>query len=299
MIGPAVLLAALLLAGCSYGPAVDRSGFESAALLGDGRTLVVAYHVLRYRPAEGLAAFPDGGVPRYLDDRVLLATVPASGGRPRVLQRLETHGVHGSMSVTLRAQPADPGRVLVLQSEQPSTSSGMSRVRWSRLDPADGRAAPYPDLRADLQARGARLGSPEFGDVRVLDPQGALLIGAQGAAGDELWLRTAGGEYRRIDGFRHFYGVRGDELYYWSGDEAVVRNWRTGARIVTARYNPQARQTTTLVRDNPTVRALEASREDPRVGVRVAHTTVQLGRRGSGGWTYEAVPIDMGPLQMP
>jgi len=299
MIGPTVLLAALLLAGCSYGPAVDRSGFKSAALLPDGQTLVVAYHVLRYRPATGIAAFPDGGVPRYLDDRIVLATLPVQGGRPRVLQRLENRGVHGSLSVNLRAQEADPTRVLVLQSDQPSTSSASSRIFWWRLEPSSGKTAPYPDLNADLAARGGRLGSPEFGDVRVLDPDGALLIGAQGSGGDELWLRSAPGAYSRIDAIKHFYGVVGDELYYWSGNEAVVRNWRTGARQVTARYDPQARQTTRLSRDNPTVRALEGGREDPRVAVSVGseHAQVTLGRRGADGWTYTPVPIDLTALR--
>jgi len=294
MIG--VLLAALLLAGCSYGPVVDRSGFESAVLLPDQRTVVVAYHVLRYRPASGIAAFPDGGIPRYLDDRIVLATLPVEGGRPRVLQRLENRGVHGSLSVNLRGQDADPTRVLVLQSDQPSTASAQSRVRWWRLEPASGKTALYPDLKADLQARGRRLGSPEFGDVRVLDPEGALLIGAQGEGGDEIWLRTASGAYSRVDAIKHFYGVRGDDLYYWSANEAVVRNWRTGTKVVTARYDPQARLTTRLVRDNPTVQALEGSREDPTLGVNISAGAVTLGRRAAGGWTYAPIPIDLAPL---
>jgi hypothetical protein len=62
---------------------------------------------------------------------------------------------------------------------------------------------------------------------------------------------------RRLDGLKHFYGVAGDELYYWSGDEARVRDWRTGAHRVIARYDPERRQTSTLVRGDPTVRAVE------------------------------------------
>ena len=44
----------------------------------------------------GIAAFPDGGVPRYEQDGAVIATVDVAGGKPRILQRLENRGVHGS-----------------------------------------------------------------------------------------------------------------------------------------------------------------------------------------------------------
>jgi len=251
------LLSALLLLltpACSYGPVADRSGVVSAVVLPDGETVGVAYQVMRYRPASGIAAFPDGGIPRYLDDRIVIATTDGKGSR--VLQRLENRGVSGAAAVTLRTAPSDPGHLLVLYSEQASTSAALKRRLW-RLDTADGRATPYPDLDAGLAASGRRLGSSEFGDVRVVAPDGTLLIGAEGPQGAELWVWSPVAGYRRLDGLKHFYGVSADEIYYWSGDEARVMNWRTGAVRVIARYDPARQQTTTLLPHDPTVTALQ------------------------------------------
>ena len=294
---PAGLLAlALLLGGCSYGPVVDRSGFESAVLTPDQRTVVLVYRVLRYRPAEGLAAFPDGGIPRYLDDRLVIAAVPVAGGAPRVLQRLEARGAQGSGGAGLRVAVPDPDHVLVLYSAPNAQPSG----RWWRLGVRDGQALPYPDLAADLKRQGRTLGSPEFGDIRVIAPDGTLLIGARGPAGDELWLRRPDGVYVRLDSLTHFYGVEGDELYYWAANEARVRSWRSMAVRVIARYDPDRRQTSTLIRNDPTVAAIDAHRDAPSEGVSISsdRATISLGRRGAdGAWTYRPLAVDPTALQ--
>jgi hypothetical protein len=250
------LLPALCLMGCFYSAPVDRSAIEAAVLLPGGKIIALAFQNIRYQPAAGIAAFPDGGIPRYLRDREIIATLPVEGGKPRILQRLENKGVHGSASVTFRTSDADPDHVLVIRSFQPSTSQASKAQRW-RLRWRDGSVLPYPDLAADLKKNDRILGSPEFGDVRVIGPDGTLLIGARAGSQDELWLRLAGGAYRRLDAFKHFYGVRGDELYYWTGNQAIVRNWRTGAVRLIARYDPVQRLTTRFLQNDPTVRAME------------------------------------------
>jgi hypothetical protein len=294
----AILLAlAVLLAGCSYGPVVDRSGFESAAVTAAG-DVVFAWRVQRYRPAKGIAAFPDGGIPRYLDDRIVIASVSAAGGRPRVLERIETRGVPGSAAASLRIAPADPDHVLVLQSEQPSTAEP-SRGRWRRVRLSDGKSLPYPDLAAELKTHGRALGSSEFGDIRVIDPDGTLLMGGTGPEGDELWVRRPTGAYVRLDPLKHFYGVQGDEAYYWSGDQAVVRNWRTLEARVIARYDPQTRQTSTLIRRDSTVVALEQA-DAPQRDVRISleRDALSVGTRSAdGGSSYRPVAVDIAPLR--
>jgi len=286
----ALLLPAV--AACSYGPVVDQSGLRSAVVTPNEQTIGLAYQVLRYRPAEGVAAFPDGGVPHYLDDRIVIAVVPVAGGAPRVLQRLSNAGVSGSGSVTLRTYDADPDHLLVLFSEQSSTAAP-SRLRLWRLAVADGRVTPYPDLAADLRAKARRLGSKEFGDVRVIDPDGTLLIGVEGPAGDELWIRSAAGEYRLVDPLKHFYGIRDAELYYWSGDEARVTNWRTGQVRVIARYDPAIRQTSTLIPRDPTVTAIEAA---PAKHSSVAWEGGDIRLTGLDG-TERHVPVDLDKLR--
>jgi hypothetical protein len=263
-------VAALALSACSYGPLVDNSGFEAAVPAPNGTCVLAAYRIERYRPAQGVAAFPDGGIPSYEEDRIVVAAIPVRGGPVRILQRLPNPGLPGSAHVGLRAQPGDPTRVLVTHSDQPSTATAINRVRRWRLDPSSGETLAVADVAAELAAKGRTLGAKEFGDLRVIDPAGALLVGATGAQGEELWARSADGGWRNLGPLTHFYGVLGDEVYLWSVNAAVVRNWRTGAERVIARYDPQIRQTATLIRGDPTVVAIEQRRDGgkgPQVSV--------------------------------
>jgi hypothetical protein len=273
-------LPALCLAGCFYSAPVDRGAIESAVVLPGGKVIAVAFQNIRYRPAAGIAAFPDGGIPRYLRDHEIIAVVPVAGGKPRVLQRLENGGVHGSASVALRTSDADPDHVLVIRSFQPSTSQANEVQRW-RLGWRDASVVSYPDLAADLKKNHRTLGSPEFGDVRIIDSDGTLLIGARAGNQDELWLRLATGAYRRLDAIKHFYGVQGDELYYWRGDEAVMRNWRTGAQRLIARYDPAQRLTTRFLQNDPTVTAVDTP--DPPPSALVSFRGHDLTVKGADG----------------
>jgi hypothetical protein len=256
---------ALAMFGCSYGEPVDESGIEAAVMVNDGQTIVLAYHELKYRPAIGLAAFPDGGVAKYVSDREILAATTVHGNAPRILRRLENKGVHGSASISLRVSDADPDHVLVTSSGQPSTDRPSSARRW-RLDWRGGAALPYPDITANLKDHGSSLGSRAFGDVQIVAADGTLLIGATSQGVDQLWLLPPNGDYVLLDHFKQFYGVRGDEIYYWKDNEAIVRNWRSGAARVVARYDVAHRQTTRLLQDS-TVSAIEQAARPEHVAV--------------------------------
>jgi len=141
-------------------------------------------------------------------------------------------------------------------------------VEWWRLGWRDGNVRHYPNLSVELADRGRKLGSQEFGDLLVIDPDGTLLLGAQIEGRQELWLRRPDGRYNRLDEIIHYYGVKGAEVYYWSGNDALVVNWQTGTRRVIARYNPLSRVTTRLISDDMTVRAIEQSVQ-ARTSVRV------------------------------
>jgi hypothetical protein len=65
----AVTIFAIVTLGCTYGPAKDLVTVQNVALRSDGRVLAAIVKYERYRPASGLAAFPDGGVPRLLEQR--------------------------------------------------------------------------------------------------------------------------------------------------------------------------------------------------------------------------------------
>ena len=277
----AAALATALVAGCSYAAPVDRSGIEAAVPL-QGGGVAIAFKQLRYRPATGLAAFPDGGVPRYLDDAHIFGVLsPAAGAR--VLQRWPNRGVHGSSGVALRASDLDPDHLLVLRSWQ-AKGEGVARARWARLNWRTGDIRDYPDFGRELEAHGRRFGSKAFGDVRPLDAAGALLIGAETGGADELWIYEPTRGLRRFDVFKHFYGVVGDELHYWRGHEAVLRNWRTGVTRLVARYDPTTRITTRYLRDDAALRETEGARpSQPAVTIASDRRSVRLEGPGGGG----------------
>lgn len=286
-------VAALALTACTYGEAVDRSGVEWAVLLPD-RSVAIAFKELVYRPATGAAAWPDGGVPQYLRDRELIAIL-RDGAPPRVLQRIANGDLPDSESISLSWTEADPDHLLAVRGAQRDTSSGARRITRWRIDWRDGTMLPFPDVEAELRARGRTSASAEFGGLRILDPAGTLLVGAQASGQDEVWVREANGDWRRIDAIKHFYGVLGDELYYWSADDAaLVRNWRTGATRVIARYDPSIRQTTRFILDDPTVRAIDrAPLQPPPASVRIADDRRSLVvREADGTETVLPVPVE-------
>jgi len=89
------------------------------------------------------------------------------------------------------------------------------------------------------------------------------------------------------------FGIRDAELYYWSGDEARVTNWRTGQVRVIARYDPAIRQTSTLIPRDPTVTAIEAA---PAKHSSVAWEGGDIRLTGLDG-TERHVPVDLDKLR--
>lgn len=64
-----LIVATALLGACTYGAPEDHLTVQNLALKPDGSRLAVVVKYERYRVATGLAAFPDGGVPRILVQR--------------------------------------------------------------------------------------------------------------------------------------------------------------------------------------------------------------------------------------
>jgi hypothetical protein len=63
------LSAGLLCSSCTYGDPTAHARVQNVALSADGKYLAAVVSYERYQPATGLAAFPDGGVPRVLEQR--------------------------------------------------------------------------------------------------------------------------------------------------------------------------------------------------------------------------------------
>jgi hypothetical protein len=196
--------------------------------------------------------------------------------------------------------------VIVVESEQTSTRAPSPGRPWRsgrswRLAIPGGELTPdpTPDFGSELKLRG-RKDSSRFGPFRLLDREGDFLLALQGGAADELWLRRANGDYQLIDSFKDFYGLRGDELYYWSAaNEAVVRNWRTSETRIIARYDPVLRRTVRLLPHDPTVRALESGELKPDLTVAVSfdRRQVLVEKRSKSGAPGQPLPIDLRALR--
>ncbi|MGM0766667.1 MAG: hypothetical protein ACQEV6_01445 [Pseudomonadota bacterium] len=71
LIGSAVvLLCATFLASCSYGPPQIRAHITNARAKPDSHWIAVAVEYQHYQEPTGINAFPNGGIPKYLSEKV-------------------------------------------------------------------------------------------------------------------------------------------------------------------------------------------------------------------------------------
>lgn len=203
------LLPLVMLMGCNWGYAasIDRATFGSAVLHEDGTRCIFALHDVVYRPAEGLRAFPDGGVPRYFVDRHKLGFVDVHTGKVTVLvdrkNRRWLQG-HGSFHVT-----AVKGRsALVTQSGQRLDYE--PDHLWWRLDLNSGALAKLP-LEEELAAKGRVLARVELADGDFT----LILITKKDDDPQEIWSRTADGALRRLAVTDHYYGTADGQIWWY------------------------------------------------------------------------------------
>lgn len=75
-----LLLLAMLGSGCTYENEIQTTEeYSNMSRSPDGRRYVFLYHVIRYRRPSGINTFPDGGIPLYLEDRIVLMLCDAMG----------------------------------------------------------------------------------------------------------------------------------------------------------------------------------------------------------------------------
>lgn len=287
-LAPALLL--LPLAGCSlfYGPTTSHSGFASARLEKDGRTVAFTYQRLVYEPARGLAAFPDGGTPRYREDHALFGTCDAVGGEVRILiseKNREFEPGQGRLYIVDMMEP----KVLLSRAGQLRGGKG-TVVRHLLADTRTGRVIPL-DLERMFAERGRAPGV-----IRMIDPDGTLLFESPAlaeAASDpawtrnpsvipELWVRTTDGRLRRLAATRHFAAALRGEVYYWDvqAREHVAVDIESGAPRPAPEFRPP----------DP---------EPVEHGVTIAdhRRTLMYGRREGDAWRYREVPVRSQVLQ--
>jgi len=215
----------VLLTSCSsgYGLLQDYSSFVSARLLDDKKSILFTYHHYAYRPATGWRAFPDGGIPRYEKDTSLIGVYDLSSRKVSILRREDnTNWQPGSGLYTIHA--VNGAKALIAQGGQLRGPFKLG-LNYLLLDLARGDATPL-DLKGDL----ARLGR-DSGLIYLVDPDGTLLFITLPLAvakdarayrknneDQEIWLRTAVGDYLKVAASSHYETVRNGEVIYWLPD---------------------------------------------------------------------------------
>lgn len=272
LLGPLVLLSAC---NWGYGEPFDRAKFQSAALHEDDTRCLFALHDVVYRPAEGMRAFPDGGVPRYVIDRHKVGVVDVHSGEATVLvdrkNRRWLDG-HGGFHVTgLR------GRWAILGQAGQRPDHELDRVWW-RLDLASGDLEELP-LAEELAAVHRVLER-----VALADDDFTLILHTQKGEGpQEIWSRTADGTLRRLAATDHYYGAAEGQIWWYDvGARAGARtDYRTGA----------------------TVRERRASfampRQDPTAGcaARSAGRELVFQQKSDGDWQETPLPVRAASLR--
>lgn len=287
-LAPVLLLLATAGCGLFYGPTTSRSGFVSARLERDGSTVVFTYRRLVYEPARGLAAFPDGGTPRYREDHTLFGTCDAVGGDVRILiseKNREFEPGQGALHIVDMMEP----KVLLARAGQLREREAFA-VRHLLADTRTGRALPL-DLEGAFAERGRAPGV-----IRMIDADGTLLFESPTLAEaqddpswmrhpsviPELWARTPDGRLRRLAVTRHFVAAVRGEVYYW--DDQARGHVAVDIASGTARPAPEFRP--------PEPEPIEQ-------GVTIAghRRTLQYGRREGDVWRYREIPLRSQLLQ--
>lgn len=247
-----ILSLAFGLLGCTYGPPEYRGKIENAALLDDGR-VAVSYTQLVSRPPTGLSAFPDGGKPKVLHEKMLVALVDRDGST-RELARFDNHALPGGGNIWVSWAAADPGHLYVTLGGQTTTRNPL---RWRsdtiRMDLAGHRVASF-DLRRELKEQGRDFGAKLFGGERVVDAAGTMLVGATGSDAQEVWRRDPDGRWSMLDEVENSVNLVGPDLVYFKGSEQFARNWRNGVVRRIAWFDPQLRQRVEPDRADPALR---------------------------------------------
>jgi len=282
--------ALLILTGCGvfYGPTTDRSGFVSARLLDDGRTAAFTYQRLVYSPARGIAAFPDGGVPQYREDRAIMGTCDVRTGAIRIfVSDRNREFQHGQGRLTIL--DAMGTRVLVARSGQ-ARKGGRLLVRHLLIDTATGRIQTVDS--AEALARRDR--AP--GIIRLVDTDGTLLFESplladarddpawsrNPAVIPELWARTPDGRYRKLASTRHYVTTDAGEAFYWDPDQRmhVAVELRTGDTRPAPEFRPKE--------PVPVARGVLVSPD---------RRSLMLGTKSDSGWTYRKLALRHSLLQ--
>lgn len=281
---PTLLFLLTLLTACNagYGPLEDHSEFTGAKLAGDGETVVFAFHRFLYRPATGLRAFPDGGIPKYETDINFLGLYNRGTQKLDILRREENRDWQPGQG-NFAIQDINGPMALVTQGGQLRGPFTLDHrhilVDWRN------RTLTDFDLEEDL-ARHDR----DAYVVRLAAPDGTLVLTTSSVEEGEtpnihrrpgfepeLWVRTPGGEYLKVADSKHFEEVANGEVIYWDPETRDFFAFSPASR--STRVLPDYKQKSKL--------------KDITEGVSLSRDRqhIEFGTKTGDQWTYKALPL--------
>jgi hypothetical protein len=271
----AIAAAALSLAACwaiQYGPERDNSRFVSVRRNAAGVVLYTAQDLV-YRPAAGMNAYPDGGIPLYLTDRNVIGRIdPVTGRADAVYAKKNTEWQNGQGQLNIHDFN---GNIAVVVESGQRRDDYLTDVHYYLLDLSHRRLTPLP-LKRDFQARGR-----DVGYFYLLDARGTLLFVTPPLTSrkvdtptNELWLRKASGEYVLLARGADYYGQSAGGLVYWHLESRTL-----------LAYDLASGSTRSLARNSP----LPTTQPDVDVGVGISTDgkVLELSRRHGGAWQRE------------
>lgn len=272
--------------GCScYGPKVDRSRFVTAHLLPDQQVLFT-YQTLVYRPAQGIAAFPDGGIPKYVRDLSYIGVYDIRSGKHRILKK-ERNTTFEPGQGPFHIGPTKGAMALVSQGGQ---VRGQLRghiefaTRHWLCNAASGDVRQI-DIKGEFTRRGR-----DVGEIYLVDDLGTLVFinnpleqAKQGNykprtdnAQPEIWVRTPQGAFLKVVETSHYEEFKDGNVIYWLPDNRTFYAFHV------------ADQTTTPL-PGYKVRGYQDVTEG--VILSAQGDRIELGHKTGDQWTYEVLPF--------
>ncbi len=264
--------APLFLAGqlAGYGPPVDHTRFVSAKQNESGAVLYTLQEVV-YRPAAGLAAYPDGGIPQYVVDRNVIGLIDAAGASRTLHIAENTRWQHGQGQFAIAGFK---GTTAVVAEGGQRRDDYLTDSHFYLVDISTAQVAEFP-LKEDLAARGRRLGYSY-----LLDQNGTLLLmtwpsgnrRTDATSDNEIWLRKPSGEYVLVAKAADLYEQLQGKLVYWELNTRTLFEYEvaTGRAHAIRRHTPA-----------PEVRP------DTEVRVSSDGTALERWKRSGSAWRYD------------
>jgi hypothetical protein len=247
-----------------------------------GKRVLFTYHKFIYRPATGIAAFPDGGIPKYIRDVSYIGTYDIPNGRHRILRK-EINKMWEPGQGTFHIIAAKGSMALLSQGGQIRGRSTYGIRRW--LCNAESGDIREIDLTGEFERR-----NRDVGEIYLVDDKGTLVFvnnrlddareGRRNPRADdarpEIWVRTAEGTFLKVAETWHYERSTEGNVVYWMPEDRTFYA-----------FNINTRTTEPL----PGYKVPSLPHITDGAGISAQGDRLTFGRKSGDAWVYEPLPF--------